>query len=174
MCAPCVVVEAVPAGHPRQRVLHASKGVEEAPGDDEVVVHCHQKRHKDHAVSQPLEGRGNLAEELVWPQPSILADGELQEVEGQTCQGQHHGVGDKEGPSAVPIAEEGKPPHISQSDDTAQAGQEVLDPAVPVPPLRDSLLILIRQVCFGCRRGAGGALSSADHLGVVISGGSFG
>ena len=113
----------------------ASKGVEEGPGNDHVVIDGHKERHKQHSVAKSLEGGSHPTKNSGWSQSRVLANGELHEEERQTSQQKHQGVGHEERASSMLVAEIGEPPHIAKSDSITQAGEEEVTLVVPVSPL---------------------------------------
>ena len=138
-------VEVVATKLPRQLGLHSGECVEQGPRDDHVVVDGHQEGHVEHSVSQTLEGRGQPPEQLIGTESSILADGQLQEEEGQPGKGQHDGVSNQERAAPVFVAEIRESPDVAQAHGISQAGQEEVALVVPV----SSFIFLLRECLLG-------------------------
>ncbi len=151
---PSHIVVGIATVGPGEGVLHASKGVEQSPSDDHIVVDGDQEGDTQHPIAETLEGRGDPAKELVGSNPTVLTNGQLKVEQGEASQCQHEGVGKEEGSSTMLVAQIGKsverknnkilcnfkvfcakmclPPHVSQSDCVPQAREEEVALVVPV------------------------------------------
>ncbi len=151
---PSHIVVSISTVGPGEGVLHASKGVEQSPSDDHIVVDGDQEGDTQHPIAETFEGRGDPAKELVGSNPTVLTNGQLKVEQGKASQGQHEGVGKEEGSSTMLVTQIGKseerknskilcnfkvicakmflPPHVSQSDCVPQAREEEVALVVPV------------------------------------------
>ena len=72
--------------------------VEEAPGDDGVVVEGDVEGDDGAADADPAQQRRHLVPDADGAFPQALPDRQLQVEDGDPLAGQHHEVGDQEGP----------------------------------------------------------------------------
>ena len=76
-----------------------SEGVVDGPGDDQVVVDDDKEGDEQHAVSQTLGDGCHPPEHLEGALAGVLAQGELEEEEGEPGDQEHDEVSDQEGHS---------------------------------------------------------------------------
>jgi len=157
---------------PGQVAGEGGEEVEEDVGDDHVVVDGHQAYDEQHGRAGTFEegadfpdGQGSQAGEL--------AQRELEEEEGDAADGQHEEVGHEEGASSVGVGPVGETPDIAQAHTVANAGQQEIQLACPVPPVSGEIhvQVYITLVTGGHQQVWGNGLALVSSLELLHLGG---
>uniref|UniRef100_A0A182JDG8 Uncharacterized protein n=1 Tax=Anopheles atroparvus TaxID=41427 RepID=A0A182JDG8_ANOAO len=104
---------------PRQRRLEAVQQVDQAPGDDGVVVERHDVADERGRDADAAEVAGHLVPHPDRALAQPLPDGQLQVEDGQALEQQHDEVRHQERTAAVLLREVRETPHVAEPDGVA-------------------------------------------------------